>query len=105
MCENTQAALLIPVNRCRLDEMLKASASTSDAIRASPQESDAQHCAFNTGLGMPLFSYYAQNPKFAARFAKAMAGVTQGECPPIPPAAREGTRKERHLLIFFSTGS
>lgn len=59
--------------------MWKAAASTGDAIRASPHESDAQHCAFNTGLGMPLFAYYAQHPKLATRFAKAMAGVTQGE--------------------------
>lgn len=105
MFGNTQAALLTPVGRCRLDEMLKAAASTGDAIRAAPHESDAEHCAFNTGHGMPLFTYYAQNPKFAARFAKAMAGVTQGECLPKSSAAREGPQKERRILILLSTGS
>ncbi|KAI0478370.1 O-methyltransferase [Xylariaceae sp. FL0804] len=60
-----------------LDEMLKAVSSAGDCVKASPFESDSTHSPFNTRFGMPLFPYYKQNPKFAARFAKAMAGATQ----------------------------
>ncbi|ROV86719.1 hypothetical protein VMCG_10942 [Cytospora schulzeri] len=60
-----------------LDEMWKAATSMAAAIREAPHESDSEHCGFMAGLGVPMFTYYAQNPKLAARFAKAMAGVTR----------------------------
>ncbi|KAL1799160.1 hypothetical protein ACET3X_003197 [Alternaria dauci] len=57
-----------------LDECFKAATACSDCIKASPNDSDSTHSPFNTYFGVPMFSYYEQNPQFAARFAKAMAG-------------------------------
>jgi len=42
-----------------------------------PNDSDSTHSPFNTYFGVPMFLYYERNPQFAARFAKAMAGVTR----------------------------
>ena len=61
----------------RVDEMLKAATDTSKCLKASPFESDSSHSPFNTRHGVPMFTYYAQNPRFAARFAKAMAGAAK----------------------------
>jgi hypothetical protein len=60
------------------DEIFKAASSTADTMVASPQKSDLEHSPFNTRLGATMFDYYEQNPKHAARFAKAMAGVAGG---------------------------
>ncbi|KAI2618192.1 O-methyltransferase [Hypoxylon sp. NC1633] len=59
-----------------LNEMFKAATATATSLRHSPFESDALHSPFNTALGMPLFAYYANNPHYAERFAKAMGGIT-----------------------------
>jgi hypothetical protein len=56
--------------------MFKSASSTADCIKASPQVSDLVHSPFTTRLGETMFDYYEKNPEYAARFAKAMAGVT-----------------------------
>lgn len=65
--------------------MFKSASSTADCIKASPQVSDLVNSPFKTRLGATMFDYYDENPKHAARFAKAMAGVT--------------TSKRRHHVI------
>lgn len=59
-----------------MDDMFKSASSTADCIKASPQVSDLVHSPFTTRLGSTMFDYYDKNPDKAARFAKAMAGVT-----------------------------
>ncbi|KAI1211540.1 S-adenosyl-L-methionine-dependent methyltransferase [Annulohypoxylon truncatum] len=74
------------------DEMLKGIAETSNSLRKYPSESDSTHCPFHTTHGLPLYQYYARYPDKAARFAKAMAGVT---------------RMDRHITVLrdcFSWG-
>lgn len=56
--------------------MFKAASSTADTIRASPQTSDLVHSPFAKRLGANMFDFYRTKPEYAARFAKAMAGVT-----------------------------
>ncbi|ROT40785.1 O-methyltransferase [Sodiomyces alkalinus F11] len=58
-----------------------ASPSTTDCLRASPYESDSIHSPFNTRHGVPMFRYYAERPREAARFAKAMTGVAKLDRP------------------------
>ncbi|KAI1389027.1 O-methyltransferase [Hypoxylon trugodes] len=60
-----------------VDEMWKAATATAECVKASPYESDSSHSPFKTRFGIPLFEYYAKNPGYAARFAKAMAGATK----------------------------
>ena len=62
-----------------MDEMFEAASSTGDTIKASPQKSDLAPSPFKARLGVSMFKYYEQNPKHAARFAKAMAGVGGGK--------------------------
>jgi len=64
---------------CRFDEMLKAAAETSVAIKANPSEADSVHCPFFTRHGVPIFDYYKKHPEYAGRFAKAMAGWRKSE--------------------------
>ncbi|KAI4221808.1 MAG: hypothetical protein L6R36_006626 [Xanthoria steineri] len=56
------------------DEMLKASAEASVALKAHPLESDSVHCPFFARFGVPIFDYYEKYPENSGRFAKAMAG-------------------------------
>ncbi|KAL8982616.1 MAG: hypothetical protein Q9205_002924 [Flavoplaca limonia] len=56
------------------DEMLKASAEASVALKAHPMESDSVHCPFFTRFGVPIFDYYKKYPENSGRFAQAMAG-------------------------------
>ncbi|VBB79779.1 Putative O-methyltransferase [Podospora comata] len=56
------------------DEMLKAAAESSVALKATPNESDSVHCPFYARHGVPIFRYYSKHPEHAGRFAKAMAG-------------------------------
>ncbi|RYP57290.1 hypothetical protein DL769_009576 [Monosporascus sp. CRB-8-3] len=56
------------------DEMLKAAAESSVALKATPNESDSVHCPFYARHGVPIFRYYSKHPEQAGRFAKAMAG-------------------------------
>jgi len=60
-----------------LDEMWKAASATSDCLKASPHESDSTHSPFMTRHGLPIFDYYAKDPRRAGRFAKAMAGAAK----------------------------
>ncbi|KAF7538401.1 hypothetical protein G7054_g2976 [Neopestalotiopsis clavispora] len=57
--------------------MFKAATATSDALKASPQESSAVHSPFYTVHGVTMFKYYEQHPQYAARFAKAMGGAAK----------------------------
>ncbi|KAI8931496.1 hypothetical protein NX059_011162 [Plenodomus lindquistii] len=63
----------------QLDEFFKAASETSDSIKASPSTTDGQRNAFVTRHGTELFKYYQNDPKRAARFASAMAGVSRLE--------------------------
>ncbi|KAF2847521.1 O-methyltransferas-like protein [Plenodomus tracheiphilus IPT5] len=63
----------------QLDEFFKAASGTSDSIRESPSITDGQKNAFVTRHGKDLFKYYKDDPKRAARFASAMAGVSRLE--------------------------
>ncbi|KAL8752875.1 MAG: hypothetical protein Q9199_005443 [Rusavskia elegans] len=56
------------------DEMLKASAEASVALKAHPLESDSVHCPFHARFGVPIFEYYGKYPENSGRFAQAMAG-------------------------------
>lgn len=58
----------------RFDEMLKASAEASVALKAHPLQSDSVHCPFYARFGVPIFEYYAKYPENSGRFAQAMAG-------------------------------
>ncbi|KAL8725833.1 MAG: hypothetical protein Q9166_007120 [cf. Caloplaca sp. 2 TL-2023] len=57
-----------------LDEMLKASAEASVAIKANPFKADSVHCPFYTRFGVLIFEYYEKYPENSGRFAQAMAG-------------------------------
>lgn len=59
--------------------MFKAATSTSDCLKAFPTESTSTDTPFRTRHGVPTFTYYAQNPGPAARFAKAMSGMTRSQ--------------------------
>ncbi|KAH7381319.1 O-methyltransferase-like protein [Phaeosphaeria sp. MPI-PUGE-AT-0046c] len=63
----------------QLDEFFKAASETSESIRLHPSESNGQKNAFVTRHGTDLFQFYKQDPKRAARFASAMAGVSRLE--------------------------
>ncbi|KAH9876418.1 hypothetical protein J1614_003549 [Plenodomus biglobosus] len=63
----------------QLDEFFKAASDTSDSIRASPSVADGQSNAFVTRHGKELFQFYKDDPKRAARFASAMAGLSRLE--------------------------
>ncbi|KAL7623512.1 hypothetical protein AAE478_007195 [Parahypoxylon ruwenzoriense] len=60
-----------------LDEMWKAASATSDYLREYPYEDTSSHTAFSTRHGLPIFDFYAKDPKRAGRFARAMAGATR----------------------------
>ncbi|KAL8868271.1 MAG: hypothetical protein Q9174_005097 [Haloplaca sp. 1 TL-2023] len=55
------------------DEMLKASAEASVALKAHPFESDSVYFPFFTRFGVPIFNYYKKYPEKSGRFARAMA--------------------------------
>ena len=81
------------MNMCflkRLDECFQAASMSSACVKASPNESDSTHSPFCSRHGVPMFTFYAQHPDYAARFAKAMAGGAKREshlmnCPPRSP--------------------
>lgn len=62
----------------RLDEMWKAATCTSECIKTRSKPS-ASCTPFSVRFGVPMFTYYEQNPEYGVRFAKAMAGVTRGK--------------------------
>ncbi|KAI9155765.1 O-methyltransferase sol2 [Paramyrothecium foliicola] len=59
------------------DEMLKAAADSNLSLKETPYESNLEHCPFQTRHGDSIFKYYAKHPDHAARFARAMAGITR----------------------------
>jgi hypothetical protein len=69
--------------RSRLDEFFRAASETSESIRQSPTVTNGKRNAFVTRHGLDLFEYYKQDPKRAARFASAMAGVSRRQLQPI----------------------
>lgn len=63
----------------RFDEMLKASAEASLALKANSVEADSVHCPFYTRFGVSIFEYYKRYPENSGRFAMAMAGWRKSE--------------------------
>ncbi|KAL8656995.1 MAG: hypothetical protein Q9226_002366 [Calogaya cf. arnoldii] len=61
----------------QMDEMFKAASETSNAIRANPSGAHSNDSPFKFRFGLHTFQFYAKNPQKAARFAQAMAGVSQ----------------------------
>lgn len=61
----------------RMDEMFKAASETSNAIRKNPEGAHSNDSPFKHRFGMHTFEFYAKHPQKAARFARAMAGVSQ----------------------------
>lgn len=61
--------------------MFKAASETSNAIRSSPRGATSNDSPFKQRFGLHTFDFYAKNPQKAARFAQAMAGVSQSELP------------------------
>ncbi|KAL9035065.1 MAG: hypothetical protein Q9180_005057, partial [Flavoplaca navasiana] len=61
----------------QMDETFKAASETSNAIRASPSGAHSNDSPFKFRFGLHTFQFYAKNPQKAARFAQAMAGVSQ----------------------------
>ena len=59
--------------------MFKAASETSNAIRKSPSGATSDDSPFKYRFGLHTFEFYAKNPKKAARFAQAMAGVSQSK--------------------------
>lgn len=58
--------------------MFRVASETSTCLERAPYQSDNVNCPFDVRHGMPVFQYYAHNPAKAARFARAMAALTQG---------------------------
>ncbi|MCJ1262591.1 hypothetical protein MMC22_002461 [Lobaria immixta] len=61
----------------QMDEMFKAASETSNAIRKNPEGAHSNDSPFKHRFGMHTFEFYAKHPQKAARFARAMAGVSQ----------------------------
>ncbi|KAI4098308.1 MAG: hypothetical protein L6R37_006538 [Teloschistes peruensis] len=61
----------------QMDEMFKAAAETSNAIKANPQGAHSDDSPFKFRHGLHTFQFYAKHPQKAKRFAEAMAGVSQ----------------------------
>lgn len=59
------------------DELHNASTATAQCIKDAPFVSDGTSCPFQTYYGKSTYAWYAENPDKAARFAKAMAAITQ----------------------------
>ena len=71
------------------DEMFRAASSTSDSIRASPFKITAEGCPFAMRHGETAYKWYEKHPAQAARFARAMAGVTLRKSPQNTIVTRE----------------
>jgi hypothetical protein len=67
----------------RLHEIWKAATSTSECLKVDSSKTGAGTAGattpFAVRFGVPMFTYYAQNPELGVRFAKAMAGPTRGK--------------------------
>jgi hypothetical protein len=69
--------LLKDVFLMQADEMFRAASSTSDSIRASPFKITFEGSPFALRHGQTAYKWYEEHPAYAARFSRAMAGVTQ----------------------------
>jgi hypothetical protein len=65
----------------QMDEMFRASSSASDSIRKSPLESTAEASAFVMRHGEMMYQWYEKRPVQAARFSRAMKGITLRKTP------------------------
>ena len=63
--------------------MCQAASEASTCVRREPFASDSVNSPFFVRHGMVLYDYYAKHRAKAARFASAMAGVTQSKWPPM----------------------
>ena len=63
--------------------MSKAASEASTSVHREPYASDSVNSPFFARHGMVLFDYYAKHRAKGARFARAMAGVTQSKWPPM----------------------
>ncbi|MCJ1377214.1 hypothetical protein MMC17_000306 [Xylographa soralifera] len=61
----------------QMDEMFKAASETANAIRRSPMGASSKDSPFRFKFNLHTFEFYAAHPDKAARFARAMAGVSQ----------------------------
>ena len=59
--------------------MFKAASETSACVRMSPMDPDIRITPFEVKHGQPAYQWYRENPQKGARFALAMAGLTQSE--------------------------
>ncbi|KAI1126738.1 S-adenosyl-L-methionine-dependent methyltransferase [Nemania abortiva] len=59
------------------DEMLKGAAESGASLKENPFQSDSVHSPFYSRHRLSPFQYWAKYPDKAARFAKAMAGITR----------------------------
>lgn len=73
-----------------MDDMFKSASATADCIKASPRVSDLVHSPFTTRLGETMFDFYDNNPVHAARFARAMAGVTTSKYRAVKRRGKNG---------------
>lgn len=67
----------------QLDEFFKAASETATSIRKATVPGNVVKTPFEERHGKPLFQFYGENPKLAARFANAMAGVVRCMYKPV----------------------
>lgn len=60
----------------QIDETFRAASSTSDSVKKSPFDVNAEESPFAVRHGETAYKWYENHPSEAARFAKAMAGLT-----------------------------
>ncbi|KAF2197578.1 S-adenosyl-L-methionine-dependent methyltransferase [Delitschia confertaspora ATCC 74209] len=61
----------------QMDEMFRAASETSRSIQEQPYKFDSANSPFATRHMLSAYEYYEANREKGARFARAMAGVTQ----------------------------
>lgn len=61
----------------RMDEMFRAASDTAQSLLQQPHKFDSANSPFATRHKLSAYQYYERNPEKGARFARAMAGVTQ----------------------------
>lgn len=60
----------------QIDETFRAASSTSDSVKTSPYDVNTEESPFAVRHGETTYKWYENHPVEAARFAKAMAGLT-----------------------------
>jgi hypothetical protein len=82
--------LLKDVFLMQADEMFRAASSTTDSIRKSPFKITPEGSPFALRHGQTAYKWYEEHPAHAARFSRAMAGVTQCKSTDTPLCMRDG---------------